>query len=167
MNNPGDLPASQAEGYKDEWLTPPGILEALGPFDLDPCAPVVRPWPMADRHFTVEENGLLQPWEGRVWLNPPYGKETWKWLNKMALHGDGIALIFARTETEGFFRFVWGFADALLFIRGRLRFHHVNGERSNNAGAPSVLAAYGKESTAVLEHSGLSGKFISLKGDRG
>lgn len=52
---------------KDEWLTPPEIIESLGPFDLDPCAPVNPPWKMADRHYTIKDNGLMQPWAGRVW----------------------------------------------------------------------------------------------------
>ena len=43
---------------KDEWLTPPEILRALGPFDLDPCAPADRPWPTAALHYTVRDNGL-------------------------------------------------------------------------------------------------------------
>lgn len=34
------------QGSKDEWLTPPGIIKSLGEFDLDPCAPVKRPWDM-------------------------------------------------------------------------------------------------------------------------
>lgn len=104
----------------DEWLTPPEILEALGPFDLDPCAPSTRPWPMAAQHYSKEDDGLLRPWEGRVWLNPPYGLEAERWLRRLAIHGNGIALIFARTETEAFFSQVWERADAILFLRGRL-----------------------------------------------
>jgi hypothetical protein len=125
---------------KDEWLTPPGILKALGEFDLDPCAPVERPWQMAKAHYTVCDNGLLQPWHGRVWLNPPYGLRARQWLNRLAGHGVGTSLLFARTETDMFFDEVWDRADALLFLRGRLFFHHVTGERAeHNAGAPSVL----------------------------
>ncbi|MDD3089749.1 MAG: DNA N-6-adenine-methyltransferase [Candidatus Omnitrophica bacterium] len=128
-----------------EWLTPPEILEALGPFDLDPCAPVNRPWDMAGKHYTVDDNGLIQQWTGRVWCNPPYGVQTSAWLQLLAHHGDGIALIFARTETETFFRHVWDKADAVLFIQGRLYFYHVNGQRATmNAGAPSCLVAYGQ-----------------------
>lgn len=41
----------------DEWLTPPEIVSALGPFDLDPCSPVERPWPTAAQHFTVRDEG--------------------------------------------------------------------------------------------------------------
>ena len=148
-----------------EWLTPPEILEALGPFDLDPCAPVNRPWDMAGKHYTVDDNGLIQQWAGRVWCNPPYGVQTSSWLQLLAHHGDGIALIFARTETETFFRHVWDKADAVLFIQGRLYFYHVNGQRATmNAGAPSCLVAYGQSNIKALAGSRIPGKLIRLKG---
>jgi len=148
---------------KDEWLTPPSIIEALGPFDLDPCSPINRPWDTAKNHYTIEDNGLLMPWNGRVWCNPPYGKETGHWMNKCALHGNAICLTFARTETTWFFNKVWPFASALFFIKGRLHFYHVTGERAeSNSGAPSVLIAYGKENANALESAGLKGKFIRL-----
>lgn len=153
----------------DEWLTPPYVIAALGgteSFDLDPCAPVRRPWPMAKRHYTVEDNGLLKPWSGRVWLNPPYGGPSiiGPWLRYMAGHGHGIALTFARTETDLFHETVWQKAAAVLFLRGRLFFHHVDGRMAaNNAGAPSVLAAYGSADAESLRSSGLSGAFVRLR----
>lgn len=154
---------------KDEWLTPPDILKALGEFDLDPCAPIDRPWEMAKAHYTVRDNGLLQPWYGRVWLNPPYGLQARAWLNRLAAHGTGTGLIFARTETDMFFDEVWNRAAAVLFLRGRLFFHHVNGERSeHNAGAPSVLVAYGQRDVAALRNSGIAGRLVLLsEADRG
>lgn len=136
-----------AKMISDVWLTPPEILTALGRFDLDPCAPVDRPWDMADRHFTPADDGLAQPWEGRVWLNPPYGREAVKWLRRLAEHGQGTALTFARTETGWFWETVWRSTTArgVLFFEGRLYFHRQTGERAAaNAGAPSVLIAYGK-----------------------
>lgn len=143
----------------DEWLTPPEILGALGDFDLDPCAPVVRPWPTATEHYT--EGGLQKPWHGRVWCNPPYGLEAKPWLENLANHGNGIALIFARTETEMFFNQGWARADGLLFLRGRLHFHYVSGARAAaNAGAPSVLLAYGLNNVLALELSGLRGALV-------
>jgi hypothetical protein len=150
---------------KDEWLTPPSVVEALGQFDLDPCAPVPerRPWSMADRHFSVVDNGLLQSWQGRVWCNPPYGRETFKWLDKLASHGNGIALIFARTETKGFHSEIWGRADAVFFFKGRLRFHRVTGEQGDTANAPSCLVAYGRGNVEAIRNSGLKGKLILLK----
>lgn len=152
-----------ARMLKDEWLTPPDIIKGLGSFDLDPCSPVNRPWDTADRHYTIEDDGLMQPWSGRVWLNPPYGREATAWLDKLGGHGNGIALIFARTETEMFFSQVWDKADALLFLRGRLYFHHVSGEKAAaNAGAPSVLIAYGAENVKALARVKEWGKLIIL-----
>lgn len=149
---------------RDEWLTPPRLLKLLGRFDLDPCAPKTRPWPTARKYFTRAENGLRQVWRGRVWCNPPYGSETILWLKKMAWHGNGIALVFARTETEAFFRWVWPYASAVFFFKGRLHFHNRKGKRApNNAGAPSVLIAYGKTNARVLAKLPMEGKFIQLK----
>lgn len=140
----------------DEWLTPPAILAALGPFDLDPCAPVVRPWPTAKRHFTVEDDGLLINWHGRVWMNPPFGRRAIKWMRKLAAHGNGIALIPARTETAMFYETVWPLASGILFIKGRPHFHLVDGSRASfNSGAPIALVAYGRHNLESLRASGL------------
>lgn len=153
-----------AKMAKDEWLTPPEILEKLGSFDLDPCAPVNRPWNTALKHYTIEDDGLSKQWFGQVWCNPPYGLEAARWLDKLQEHNNGIALIFARTETKMFFDHVWSKADALLFIEGRLYFHHVDGTKANaNAGAPSVLIAYGSNMVEKLKNSGIKGKLIQLK----
>lgn len=150
-------------GRSDEWLTPPEILAALGPFDLDPCSPVVRPWSTAEYHLTVEHDGLAAHWFGRVWLNPPYGPDTGRWLEKLARHGNGIALIFARTETEMFHEWAWSKADAMLFLRGRLHFHDASGKRAKaNAGGPSVLIAYGESNAIKLSECGLPGRFVPL-----
>lgn len=149
---------------KDEWLTPPALLRAVGPFDLDPCAPVARPWEMASEHYTILDDGLSKPWRGKVWCNPPYGLMADRWLARCTAHGDAIALIFARTETEMFFKRVWEAASAALFLRGRLYFHHVDGKQASaNAGAPSVLVAYGTSNAATLEMCGIAGQFVPLK----
>jgi len=157
-----------ARMIKDEWLTPPELISQLGSFDLDPCSPGDRrPWDTAARHYSVEDNGLIKPWFGRVWLNPPYGREAGLWLKRLASHGNGIALIFARTETDMFFREVWKKADALLFLRGRLHFHHVDGTRATaNAGAPSVLIAYGQINVESLKKANDLGQLILL-GEKG
>lgn len=157
-------------GATDEWLTPPEIIEALGPFDLDPAAPVERPWPTAGAHYTIEDDGLSRPWFGRVWLNPPYGAQVTTWLERLADHGRGTALIAARTETEVFHRFVWGRASALLFFHGRLFFHYPDGRRAkSNAGHGSVLVAYGDVDADRLALAALGpvirGVFLDLNGD--
>ncbi|WP_309146532.1 DNA N-6-adenine-methyltransferase [Curtobacterium sp. MCBD17_030] len=154
-----------ARAVTTTWLTPPEIIEALGPFDMDPCAaPSPRPWPTAARHVELPEDGLAVEWAGRVWLNPPYSFEAWKWLAKLANHGDGIALVFARTETAGFVEQVWGKATAVRFLHGRLFFHRPDGERAAaNSGAPSVLVAYGAGAAERLRTCTLPGTFLSLE----
>lgn len=145
------------------WLTPPAILDQLGPFDLDPCTPAVMPWSTAAHRYTEADDGLAQPWFGRVWLNPPYGRAVGDWLARMVGHGRGTALVFARTETEAFVAHIWRAASALLFIEGRLHFHHPDGRRAKaNAGAPTVLAAYGHDDTDRLAECGIDGAFVPL-----
>lgn len=153
-------------GQTDDWITPPEIITALGgsmSFTLDPCASLNQPWPCAKSHYDIVRNGLSPncPWRGRVWLNPPYGQQTGRWLERLADHGHGTALIFARTETEMFHRFVWERAAALLFLEGRLYFHTPDGKRANgNAGGPSVIVAYGESDSAILRRCGLKGAFV-------
>lgn len=148
----------------DTWLTPPEIISALGPFDLDPCCPPVMPWATAMRMLNERDDGLSANWHGRVWLNPPYSREAVKWLRKLAAHGDGTALVFARTETEWFFETVWRAASAILFLEGRIHFHRADGTRAAaNAGAPSCLVSYGAHNAERLQTCGIAGQFVQLQ----
>jgi hypothetical protein len=144
----------------DIWLTPLSLVRSLGAFDLDPCG--APDWYTATRLICPPEDGLIADWAlGRVWLNPPYGRQTGMWIRKLADHGDGIALIFSRTETDFFHRWVWPKATAFLFLRGRINFHHRDGTRSRkNAGGPSVLVAYGERNAEALRACGLKGAFL-------
>lgn len=148
----------------DEWLTDPALLRALGDFDLDPAAPVVRPWDTARHHFTVLEDGLRQQWFGRVWLNPPYHRSVLPgWLAKMVDHGQGIAPIFARTDTDAVQKYVFDSDDGVLFIRGRLFFCRLDGTRARyNGGSPSILVAYGADNVDALRDSRIPGKLFLL-----
>lgn len=157
---------------KDEWLTPPELIKALGEFDLDPCAPhrSKRPWPTAKQHFSgmcwqsggEDVCGLREPWHGRVWLNPPYGKETFIWLEKLSKHRNGVALIFARTDTKGFHREIFAKAHSVFFLAGRIRFYHVTGEIGDTPNAASCLVSYSPEDTDSVKKSGLKGKLCIL-----
>lgn len=145
-------------GGSVEWYTPPRIFAALGlPFDLDPCSPGGRvvPWIPAATHFTRADDGLRQPWHGRVWLNPPYGRDMERWLDRFAAHRRGIALVFARTDTAWFHRYATR-ADVLCFTRGRIAFVSPTAEnRAAGAGCGSVFLAYGRECVQALRQSGL------------
>lgn len=151
------------ERTTDVWLTPPYVVEALGAFDLDPCAPDPRPWDTARHYYNQSNDGLAQPWRGRVWCNPPYSGQMPKWIAKLAEHGNGIALIFARTDAAVFHDQIFNRAQALLFLRSRLRFHLRDGRPApTTAPAPSVLVAYGRRNAQALRRCALPGKIIEL-----
>jgi len=145
-----------------DWITPKWMIDALGVFTLDPCQSLNQPWPCAKRGLTIRDDGLSQQWAGDVWLNPPYGRAIEKWIERMAEHGDGIALMFARTDTRWFQRHC-AEADALLFVRGRVRFHDGQGDKFTRKGggasatSPSVLVAFGEPCAARLLGSGIEG----------
>lgn len=156
----------RVEETKHEWLTPPDLLAKLGHFDLDPCAPVPerRPWPTAAEHYDITQNGLIRPWFGRVWCNPPYENALARaFLARCAEHGNAVVLIFARVETANWFDHIWNRADAVLFVRGRLSFYHASGKAADcSAGAPSALIAYGLDNVAALRSSGIAGQLVVL-----
>lgn len=145
-----------------DWLTPPEILQALGTFDMDPCASQFQPWRTATNQFTIEDDGLARDWHGRVWCNPPYGPHAEKFLKRMSEHGNGITLIFARTETKAFQEYCWKRASGMLFMAGRIKFRLPGGGVSGPAGAPSVLIAFGAKNAEALCDSGIAGYFVPL-----
>ncbi|WP_323810713.1 DNA N-6-adenine-methyltransferase [Sphingobium baderi] len=170
--------SSRTTATRDDWQTPESILSALGKFDLDPCANIDNPTRCAASGFTVDQNGLARAWEGRVWLNPPYGGEApaKTWLLKLAQHGNGIALIPPRVGAIWFHDIVLSTADAILFLRGRVAFIDPAAQlpvKGNNA--DSILVAYGSERQIVralrprrnaVEAADLTGRHHSTTRDR-
>lgn len=146
-----------------EWLTPPELVKSLGEFDLDPCTPLNPPFVHANLNYNIKDDGLSKEWLGRIYMNPPYGKGMERWIEKLKIHGNGIALIFARTETKCFFNHIWDDADAVLFVKGRIKFYNLEGKQMGTPGAPSIFIAYGKFNAKALEKSGIAGRFIMLK----
>ncbi len=97
----------------EEWYTPPEIIEAtlkvLEEIDLDPCSNSKEaPHIPAKQIFTKDDDGLSKKWEGRVYLNPPYGRSVAEWTAKLMKEFQGgdvteaILLIAARTDTKWF-----------------------------------------------------------------
>jgi len=147
-----DVAFERVNEGKNEWLTPLSMIKILGPFDLDPCFSEPRPWETAKKYYTEKDNGLSKVWDGFVWCNPPYGQSTAHWLNRMASHKRCIGLIFARTETKMFRKYIWEKAKAVLFLYGRISFYHSSGQKANNcAGAPSCLIAWDNEGVERLK----------------
>ncbi len=143
-----------------EWYTPQWVFDGLPiTFDLDPCSPESGPVTPARKHYTKRDNGLVQPWEGTVWMNPPYGTDVPAWLSKLKAHGDGIALVFARTGTAWFHE---NLPCAWFFLRGRIQF--IPGfDLSKKTGSPaadSVFMAYGPKCAEALRRCSLRGTFV-------
>ena len=139
-------------------LTPRWIVERLGPFDLDPCAATTRPWDCARENYVEAQDGLSLPWRGRVWLNPPFDRyQVERWVSRLAEHGDGIALVHARTEAA-WFAPIWRKASLILFLDRRLKFIRPDGtEQKANSGAPAVLAAFGSACAERLRGAQIGG----------
>lgn len=147
----------------DEWYTPAWFFKALGvEFDLDPCSPGSPPSSVpAKRHLTKADNGLAAEWSGSVWLNPPFSSKR-LWYERMIQHGNGIALMPARTETHDFQRYMQA-ADALLFLKGRIYFERGSRPGAHRNGMTTtppfgiVLCAYGEAMADALLSSQLLG----------
>lgn len=113
-----------------EWETPAALFKELdsdlGPFNLDVAA---NAWnAKCPTFFTEDQDGLSQPWTGRVWCNPPYGRTIGKWVEKArdaALSGSAevvVCLLPARTDTAWWHDFIMTDAAEVRFIRGRVKF---------------------------------------------
>jgi len=156
----------KTEETTNTWITPLSLIKALGEFDLDPCCPSTMPWHTAAvmNHWDNRPDdidGLSMPWSGRIFLNPPYGEHTFKWMNRFAEYKRGIALIFARTDTIGFHDHVFSSARAIFFLKGRVKFHRQDGScPKNGPAAPSCLVVHTEDEVAAVLGSGLKGCLV-------
>jgi hypothetical protein len=160
----------QGEGETNDWLTPPDLVKALGEFDLDPCGCPGQPWLLAKKtYFLPANDGLKDPWVGRVFCNPPYGSHVGDWAERLRKHGNGIFLIFSRTETKAW-EGIWQGCDAVLMPSGRIKFFRPDGSPAKTGTAPSALIAYGQNNVEALKTCGLAGalcvKPVYLKGKK-
>lgn len=149
----------------DEWYTPKEIIDCLGEFDLDPCAPMKPLWPTAKVMWNKTNDGLSMDWGGdRVWLNPPYSQPLiTQFCERFAENGNGIALLFGRTGNRIFQEIMLTQADAVLFLRKRIKFYKPDGTQGQSGGCDSVLFAFGKNNAEALLNCGLEGVYVPLK----
>lgn len=133
----------------DDWLTPPELVSAFGDFDLDPCASVRQSSPLATNCFHLpDQNGLLLPWHGRVWCNPPYSSLP-AWASKFALHDNGIMLCPLRLRVR-WSQILFDTADAILLIRDNIRWISFDGVTKLGDIFDFMLVAYGHKNVAAL-----------------
>lgn len=97
--------------------------------------------------YSVRDNALIQPWNGRNWCNPPYGRGVINWVKKAAEESQRSGalicmLLVPRTDTE-WFSIAAKSADEIRFVKGRLKFEG----QKNPAPFPSCIVIwYGKHS---------------------
>lgn len=147
-------PVSQ-KGQTNTWLTPLSLIEELGTFDLDPCG--LKSHKTANLIIELPQDGLALDWVGRVWMNPPYGKEQQEWLERMLKHGSGIALIFNRLETKWIQPFL---INGFFQIEGRLSFMREDKTYSHNAGVGSILIPFSRYDLGMILKSNLKGRYF-------
>lgn len=126
----------------DLWATPQDFFDKMDEefkFTLDACA--LPENAKVANYYTPEMDGLKQPWTGRVWCNPPYGRTIGKWVEKASKSADGgavvVMLLPARTDTKWFHDYIYHHAE-IRFIRGRLKF----GGSKDSAPFPSMVAIF-------------------------
>ncbi len=150
------------EVSSDEWYTPKWIIDSLGPFDCDPCTPIVPPYPIAPLTYNKKQDGLAHAWHGMVWMNPPYSRELLrKFCERMAKHGNGIALLVNRQDNLLWQEIIFPTATSMIFMRHRIKFIRPDG----TSGSPffgSCLVAWGHECDQRLRNCGIEGKYVVL-----
>ena len=125
-----------------DWATPPDLFEELNrefEFTLDPCSSSTNA--KCASYFTVEDDGLKQRWAGRVFMNPPYGRQISSWMAKAweSTHAGAelvVCLVPARTDTAWWHDYAA--RGEIRFLKGRLRF----GDAATSAPFPSAVVVF-------------------------
>lgn len=159
----GDALAVHYSSGTPEWYTPPEmialVLQVLGEIDLDPCSNAGTPNVPARQHYTASEDGLFYPWQGTVYMNPPYGDAIPPWIVKLVNHyrfgqvTEAIALVPARPDTQ-WFKPLYDFP--ICFVEGRITF--LGGE--SGAPFPSAFAYLGTNQHRFIKIFGRIGTIV-------
>lgn len=141
-----------------EWYTPKEVVDsviaALGEIDIDPCSNShENPNVPAKVYYTKEDDGLSKDWYGRLYMNPPYGRDVKKWADKALAEiaagrvTEAVILVAARTDTRAF----EALADTCrcwCAVKGRLKFSGCE----NSAPFPSAIFYFGTNASTFYHH---------------
>ena len=131
-----------------EWYTPAVYIDAaracMGNIDLDPAScEAANAIVQADRFYTLEDDGLVQPWAGRVWLNPPYtSKAMAGFVDRFAAHDHGCILVNTVTETA-YGQILLQACPVVCFHAGRISFSSPHGQKAGSGTVGQMIGYRG------------------------
>ena len=134
----------------DDWATPEDFFQKLHRefrFETDVCASLTNA--KCEHFYTKEADGLGQNWTGTCWMNPPYGREIGRWMEKayQSARQNGatvVALVPARTDTRWWHQYA--IKGEVFFVPGRLKF----GNAKASAPFPSAVVVFRPQVAAAL-----------------
>jgi len=173
--------AAVIQSETNEWYTPPEYIEAarrvLGGFDLDPASCEEANAVVQAAEFFTEcrlpcggkdwctHDGMAQPWKGRLWLNPPYGRLAGQFVVRCAQQYDAgnisgaVILVNAHCTDTSWFRPLWD--HTLCFTYGRLNFAAGTAARGGSTHG-SVFAYLGPDPEAFKAEFARYGAIVRL-----
>jgi phage N-6-adenine-methyltransferase len=154
---------------ENEWYTPPEYIEAartvMGSIDLDPASSdKAQETVKAERYYTIDDNGLSRPWQGNVWLNPPYsGDLVGRFIEKVCEESPKqfVVLVNNATETAWFQQLVSA-SNVLCFPSGRIRFLNRDGKPEFTPLQGQAFAYGGRRTTRFANIFGQIGFIAAL-----
>jgi len=158
----------QCVGATDEWYTPPHVFDALGcGFDMDVAAPRDRRHVYAPTTHWISQQSLDLPWQGFIWMNPPFGARNGlvPWLEKFFAHGNGIALVPDRTSAPWWQTFV-PMSDLILFVSPKLKFIGADGNPGRSPAQGTCLLAAGNRAVEALHRAQAEGLGVLMRPER-
>lgn len=158
---------------KYEWYTPKKFIDAarnvMGSIDLDPASSeIANKVIQATTIYTEQDSGLVHPWSGNVWMNPPYnnslvGEFTRKLTEDLPNINQACVLVNNASETRWFQSYIFGFCDIICFVKGRIKFLDENGEATGSSLQGQVIAYYGKNTKLFEDNFTQFGKVCLTK----
>ncbi len=152
------------QSVRHDYLTPPDlvdiVLKHIGRerFDIDVCSTLknIPAW----RRFTVDDNALVQDWQGVCWMNPPCGPDLQKFCAKMLQEVEKGAEVWALLPSrfpDFYVSQFRGYAKGIAGVLRQASFVYVIPEWSISFGLPDGSKTGQAKTSWWLCHFGKNG----------
>jgi len=151
MNQQNLFGQPQTELTSDDYYTPRWVFDTLGlRFDLDVASPPGGPpFVPCDRYYTQEDDGLAQPWHGRVWMNPPFSNPS-PWIERFLEHQNGVAIV--PSSNGSWYDTLWNSSAAITI--GPKKFDFLRGSGQQGISRRINFVAFGPDNVAAISKFG-------------